>query len=155
MILRVFDPEKGTWVLFLFVAFFGVVVAVNSVFISKAISTHSGVVTDQPYEKGLAYDEILDKAKSQPDIVQRAVFEDGILRWTLKDTNGQAIDADVMARIVRPVSGGQDFEITLSHDKDGVYKADLDLPMKGRWEALLKAQWQSQQYQTRVPIIIE
>ena len=61
--MSIFNPHKGTWVLFSFVAFFGVIIAVNSVFITTALNSHSGVVTKQPYEKGLAYNQYLEKAE--------------------------------------------------------------------------------------------
>lgn len=153
MIARLFDPEKGTWVLLSFIAFFSVVVVVNTVFITTALSTHSGVVTDQPYEKGLAYNDILEAAKSQPSIVQFASYEEGVLRWSLVDDSGQPLDAEVHARIMRPVEDGQDFDIPMVRVALGVYEADLDLPMEGRWEAQLKAKWQSQQYRTRLSFI--
>ena len=145
----IFNPEKGTWVLFSFVAFFAVIVAVNSVFITTALSTHSGVVTDRPYERGLAFDEILETARSQPDLIQHATFERGILRWVLHDEDGEPLQADVQARLFRPVQGGQDFDIALTSKGSGIYEAHLDLPMKGRWDAQLKAAWDNTQYQTR------
>lgn len=153
MINRLFNPEKGTWVFCSFLAFFGAIVAVNAVFISTALRTHSGVITTQAYEKGLAYDEILEVAKAQPDIKQKASFEGGVLRWSLKDVDGQNLDANVRARLVRPVKDGQDFEVVLVPNSNGAYEAELNLPMKGRWDALLKAEWQKQQYQTRLSFI--
>lgn len=153
MSASVFNPEKGTWVLLSFIAFFGVIVAVNTVFITTALSTHSGVVTEQPYEKGLAYDETLKAARAQPDLQQKAYFENGVLRWVLHDENGQPLNADVNARLVRPVKDGQDFEVVMTQALGGVYEADLNLPMKGRWEAQLRAEWQTRQYQTRLSFI--
>ena len=153
MSTRLFNPEKGTWVLLSFIAFFGVIVAVNAVFITTALSTHSGVVTEQPYEKGLAYDETLKAARAQPDLQQKAYFENSVLRWVLHDENGQTLNADVSARLVRPVKYGQDFDVVMTQTSGGVYEADLNLSMKGRWEAQLKAEWQTQQYQTRFSFI--
>ena len=152
---KILNSEKGTWVFLSFVAFFGVIVAVNSIFITTALNTHSGVVTDQPYEKGLAYNEMLKTAREQPKIKQEATFENGVLRWTLHDKNGKRIEADVTARLVRTVKGGKDFEVTLQHVSQGLYETNLNLPMKGRWDALLKAEWQNQQYQTHLSFMAE
>ena len=151
--MSVLSREKGTWVLLSFIAFFGVIVAVNAVFITTALKTHSGVVTKQPYEKGLAYDEILQAAQNQPDLQQEAIYENGVLRWSLKTEDGQPLNADVSALLVRPVQGGYDYEAPLLKIGNGIYEAALELPMKGRWDALLKAQWNNSQYQIRYSFI--
>lgn len=145
--------DQGTWVLLSFIAFFGVIVAVNSVFITTALRTHSGVVTKQPYEKGLAYNKTLKVARDQARLNQEVSFNNGILQWVLKDEDGEPINADVTARLFRPVKDGQDFEVILIPISQGVYESYLNLPMKGRWDALLKAEWQTRQYQTRFSFI--
>ncbi len=149
-------PEKGTWVLLSFIAFFAVIIAVNAVYIITAVNSHSGVITDKPYEKGLAYDETLESAKSQPELNQKANFKNGVLRWELKAADGVPIDAKVTAHLVRPVKKGYDFDITFDHKGNGIYEAKPDLPLKGKWEAQLKAQWdKTSQYKTRLTIIAE
>ncbi len=147
------DRNKGTWVLLCFIAFFALIVAVNAVFISTALNTHSGLVTEKPYEKGLAFDQTLKLARAQPDIQQRAEFHDDVLQWSLHSPDGEPIAAVVNATLVRTVKDGYDFHVKLEHKGDGVYEAPLDLPLKGRWEARLKAQWKTLQYQTRYPFI--
>ena len=136
--------EKGTWVLLCFIAFFGVIVVVNSIFIYNALGTHSGVVTKQPYEKGLAYNETLEKARSQPDIAHIVSYQDGILRWELPGVD----DARGSARIVRPVHDGYDFDVTLRRVGGGVYEVQPDLPLRGQWTAKLKATWNNKNLQT-------
>ena len=153
MLKSILAPEKGTWVLLCFIAFFALIVVVNTVFVSTALNTHSGVVTDQPYEKGLAFNETLAEAHAQPAVKHEPSWEGNMLRWTLLDENGQPIDADVTALLFRSVKDGSDFAVALQPDGQGVYKAELDLPMKGRWEAQLKAVWNSSQYQTRFTFV--
>ena len=149
MVKSLLAPEKGTWVLLCFVAFFGLVVAVNAVFISTALRTHSGVVTDQPYEKGLAYNETLAQARAQPAVKHDASWKDGVLSWQLLDETDEPIDAEVSALLYRSVKDGSDFKVEMKPAGNGLYKARVDLPMKGRWEAQLKALWNNSQYQTR------
>ena len=48
---------KGAHVLATLLTFFGVVFAVNGVLVFEALKTHSGVVAQEPYRKGLAYNE--------------------------------------------------------------------------------------------------
>lgn len=155
MVKSIFAAEKGTWVLLCFVAFFALVAAVNAVFISTALKTHSGVVTDQPYEKGLAYNEMLARAGEQPAVDHKPSWQDGVLSWTLHDANGKPIEAEVTALLYRSVKDGSDFNVTLKPAEDGIYEANIDLPMKGRWEAQLKAIWKSSQYQTRFMFVAQ
>ncbi len=147
------NPEKGTWVFLVFAAFFGVIIAVNTVFITSALRTHSGVITDNPYEKGLEYDAMLKAAAEQPDMEQFVSFQNNTLIWNIKYADGRPLDADVTARLVRPVKGGHDVEITLQKKEAGIYSAKLNLPFKGQWQAILKAQWKTQRYQTRFSFI--
>src|SRR5262249_34112510 len=46
---------QGRHVLVAFLAFFGTVFAVNGTLIYEAVSTHTGLVANEPYRKGLAY----------------------------------------------------------------------------------------------------
>lgn len=150
----VLAPEKGTWVLLSFIAFFGVIVLVNSIFITNALRTHSGVVTDQPYEKGLAFNTMAEAAKNQPKLQQTALYQDGVLKWSLQDVAGIPVTADVTATLVWPVRKGFDHQVNLqASESAGIYQTVLDLPKKGQWSAHLKASWQGQSFQTRYTFI--
>ena len=48
-----------------FVMAFAVVFVVNGIFIYMAMQTHNGIVTENPYEKGLAYEQIVQEVKQQ------------------------------------------------------------------------------------------
>ena len=48
------------------VGFFGIIFAVNGYFLYSALSTHTGVVANEPYRKGLAYNERI-AADEQPE----------------------------------------------------------------------------------------
>ena len=105
-------PLSGWWVFTAFAAFFGVVIIVNGIFITSALGSFSGLVTEQPYKKGLAYNEILENARTQPNINHKVSFQEGILRWGLKEQDGTYIkEASVTANFTRPVKDGNDFWI--------------------------------------------
>lgn len=146
---EVVKPLSGRRVFLYFFLFFGVIVAVNAVFIIKALETHSGVVTERPYEKGLAFNKILEKARAQPDINHKILYAEGVLRWEFPIEN-----ADVIAVIVRPIKDGYDFEIPLEYVGDGVYQGKPQLPHLGAWTVKLKATWDDNQtFQTRYDLI--
>ncbi len=142
------EAGGGRFVAICFILFFGVIVVVNAIFAYMAISTQTGVVTKNSYEKGLAYNELLEKAKLQPKLSQKLSYNDGVLRWALADEGGAPlVDAVVNAKIIRPVQDGYDFNIELNHNGGGIYEAELSLPLKGLWEARLSSKWNNKQYQ--------
>jgi len=143
MMAEALQKNSGRVILMYFVGFFAVIIVVNSIFIYSALSTHSGVVTEQPYKKGLAFNETLAKAKAQPALEHEVFYDDGVLRWKLPVEN-----ASVTASIVRPVQEGHDFNIALKHTGSGVYEVKTELPLHGVWTANLKATWDNQQFQT-------
>tara|TARA_R110001592_G_scaffold29350_3_gene106507 strand:+ start:20670 stop:21131 length:462 start_codon:yes stop_codon:yes gene_type:complete len=139
----------GKQVLAYFVLFFGTIIIVNAVFIYIAVKSHTGVITENPYEKGLRYDQTISQAKAQQKMKDKVTFENGTLRWTLKDKDNSLVkDAYVTAKIIRPVQDGYDINITLNYNETGYYEAALNLPLKGLWQAHMKAQWNNTQYQT-------
>ena len=145
---------SGKFVAWCFISFFALIVVVNGIFAYKAVTTLPGVVTKNAYEKGLAYNDMLEKARSQPKISQQVSYDDGALRWELIDKQGAfIINAVVDARIIRPIKDGNDFDIGLKHMGEGVYEAEISLPFKGLWEARLSSKWDNKQYQTSYQFI--
>ena len=136
------------WLPFLLVLFFVVIAIVNAVFVYIAINTHTGVVTENPYQKGLDYNSVLEKSRAQPEINQIAEYENGILRWTLTNTDGTPIEqAEVTATLVRAIEEGYDTDLTFTHKGGGIYEADIStLPKAGLWIARLKSQWNNKEF---------
>lgn len=63
--------ESGWWVLWAFLAFFAVFASVDAYFVYQAISTHTGVVVENPYEVGLNYNEIIEKAEQLKQVKEQ------------------------------------------------------------------------------------
>ena len=139
---------KGSTVLIWFVAFFGIITLVNSVFIYTALHTHSGLVTENPYEEGLAYNERLDDIRHQPALDAHMSYEEGVFFWQVRDETGAPLDnAEVSAIVTRPVQSHNNYELALTPSGNGVYTTALDLPYKGNWKVELNAKWDNQHYQ--------
>jgi nitrogen fixation protein FixH len=148
-------PLNGWWVFSAFALFFGVIVIVNSVFITMALRTHSGVVTEDAYRKGLTYNEKLEQARNQPDIKSALHFENNILHWNIADQTGAAIEnATVTANFMRPIKDGDDFNAELHHDGNGVYSIQPEFPVNGSWKVILSAKWDNNTYQTATALIV-
>lgn len=144
------DRKKDKYILFAFLAFFGVVFTVDAIFIYTAITTQTGIVTEKAYEHGLNYNKTLLEAKSQLNLNDKVSFNNGVLKWDLDINN-----ADVTARIIRPIQDGHDFNIVLNHKGNGIYEATLDLPFKGLWEVKLSSKWNNKTYKTTHQFIVK
>lgn len=146
-------PEKsssyGKRVLLYFILFFVVVASVDAYFIIKALETHSGVVTENAYEKGLAFNDTLKKAKEQDglNISDTITLEDSRLIWAAKDENGNPLAAkNVTAKIIRPLQKKYDFDVILTEKEPGTYESKINLPLSGKWTVKLEAEINGQPY---------
>jgi nitrogen fixation protein FixH len=129
----------GRKMLIWMLSFFGVIIAVNAVFITKALQSNSGVVTENPYEVGLSYNKILEKRSKQEALGWKgmtAVESKSLLVYTLTDKSGKPITgAKVSVDMLRPVQKGYDFTLPLNDDGNGRYSAKLKVPVAGSWTA--------------------
>lgn len=137
--------QRGWWYPYIFVAGFGVVLAVNGTLAYFATSTFTGLSTDNAYEKGRLYNQNLALAKAQAEMgwtvdtkVTPTHDKDQAradIRITYRDRNGQAVDGlTVRAAMVRPTAKGYDHEIDLPALGNGQYGGLIDLPLAGVWD---------------------
>lgn len=145
---------QGKTVFLYFTLFFGLIAAVNSAFVYTALQTHSGTVTENAYEKGLAYNETLAAFKNQPKLKEKAVLDKDVFRWQIQNKDGSPVtNANATVTFFRPVAQGSDFSLTLAETSPGVYESQPDFPAKGVWTAQLDAVWDHKQYRTSQTII--
>ena len=136
-------PVRGSWIPWLFVAFFVLVVAVNGTMIWLAMSSWTGLAANQAYDKGLRYNRNLQAAQRQaalgwqPRLTARLVADTAAeTELLVTDAQGQPLlGAAVVADFERPSSEGADFRVVLSPASPGVYRAAFELPMIGAWNA--------------------
>ncbi len=153
--------KSDKWIPYLLIPFFAVIFLVNGIFIYLALTTHTGVVSDEAYNDGLAYNQILERAAIAKKLALQddVIFNDGLLSWTLKTESGKPITtATAKARFIRAVQDGYDFDVTLHNNGKGVYSAPVKAPLRGAWtvklDATLDAEWDNQLYQTTKRITI-
>jgi nitrogen fixation protein FixH len=141
-----------------FVMFFVGLAVVDGVLVTLAVRTQTGVVTDHAYEKGLAYNEVVDAAAAQAALGWKGAIEfvpsagnAGTLRLKLSDTSGKLLTLDsATATIIRPTQAGQDFEVTLSNGE-----APVTFPEAGQWEVRIFANVGGTPYQQSKRIVVE
>ena len=128
---------RGHHVLAGFLAFFGVVLAVNGAMIYSAISTHTGLVAIEPYRKGLYYNERIAAGERQDRlgwIVALEVRLDGSVLLRLAETAGRPVrNLKISAVLGRPSTNRHDMALTLVEKEPGEY-ATLAPPLsEGSW----------------------
>lgn len=136
----------GRMVLIGMVAFFGVVAAVNGVFIYLSLSTFPGVETDGAYRKGLTYNQSLAEAESwralgwRIDLAWRNQGPDRG-RFTLKLTGSDGaglVGQEVALILRRPVHAEADRNLRLGEGKAGVYGSKIISMAPGNWDAMVR-----------------
>ena len=136
-----------------FVMFFAVVAVVNGVMITLALRTHSGVVTDHPYEKGIAYNQVVEAVKTQDSLGWKAEigYASGALKFTLRDKNNQPLAPEkATATITRPTQSGMDFTAELKGAETPV-----TFPAQGLWEVRVDATHKGVHFQQSKRIVVE
>ena len=132
-----------TWVWFF--VFFLVIFTANAFMIFWAKDSFTGLVTDQAYEKGLAYNGTITEREAQRELGWSAsletvsLSEDNLkqrILLTIIDKDGKPVTgAKVMLTLFRPTKAGVDVEIALKERKNtGVYTIAMGIPYKGQWD---------------------
>ncbi|MGE0767470.1 MAG: FixH family protein [Hyphomicrobiaceae bacterium] len=133
----------GWHVLMMLLAFFGVVFAVNGVFIASALRSYSGVVSVEPYAKGLHYNDRIAAGERQASLgwhATLAVASDGAIALTLVDNAGRPVrGAQLSASVGRPATNRLDRPLTLFETKPGRYTSQAGRLDRGTWLVSVQA----------------
>lgn len=140
----------GKHVLFAMLAFFGVVIAVNGVFIHFAFDSWTGLTSRHAYTEGLAYNRTLERAAAQ-----RALGWTSELSVVRQDSPLGTVEVAALARLAKsdgaPVAGGEamllfqhpideklDLRVALAETAPGLYEVSTRLPAPGNWRLRLE-----------------
>lgn len=143
---------------FYFIAFFVALAIVDGTMVTIAIRTHTGLVTDHPYERGLAYNQVVQAASLQDEqawkgtiVFKQIAQQKGVLMFRLNDKSGKVLMLDsVYAEFIRPTQQGMDFSVIM----EGIDSA-VTLPAKGVWDIRIHASHQGIEYQQSKRIVVE
>jgi nitrogen fixation protein FixH len=135
----------GQHVFLILSGFFTIVFAVNAYFIWAALSTHSGVVANEPYRKGLRYNERIAAAERQANLGWRdeiMLAPDGRrLVIILRDAAGSPVRGlALVATLGRPATTRDDVALALDEASPGRYEAAIGLDGGGAFIASVEAQ---------------
>ncbi len=134
---------NGRHVLALFMIFFGVIFAVNGYMLFAALSTHSGVVSVEPYRKGLAYNARIAEAERQ-DVVgwsdRVSADRSGLVAVQMTARDGTPLSGlQFEAVLGRPVTARGDMPLTFTEVAPGYYHARVGPIEAGTWMITLEA----------------
>lgn len=127
---------NGWHVLAAFVAFFGLIFAVNGLFMYQAIHTFPGQTVDNPYEAGLEYNRTLAQAAAEARLGWKAqVGQSGeTIRLIVQDSAGRPVEGlTVSGKIERPATEQGRRMIQLKEVSAGSYQVALS-DMTGAWD---------------------
>ena len=150
-------PFRDRIIPWYFVMGFLVVLAVNVVFVRVAIQSNPGVVTENAYEKGLAYNDILAELKAEKALGWNATirYEKGQLHVTIDDRQHQPLTgATVTASIDRPLQQGFNQTIELAPTDTTDYAAPVQFPLHGQWDITLSILWNQQHAHIRQRLMV-
>jgi nitrogen fixation protein FixH len=132
--------KRDRWIPLAFIGFFLLLFSVQGVFVSIAVKTFPGLVTDKPYATGIGYNEVLKEQAAEAALgwQVQSKFETtgplaGQLTLQLADAQGQPLDAVVVAQAERMTKFPQIVELTPQTIAPGQVVLPVKLPMAGRW----------------------
>jgi nitrogen fixation protein FixH len=130
---------QGWHVLAILLAFFGSIFAVNGYFIFTSLATHSGVVSEEPYRKGLGYNQRIAADDRQSALrwqVALDVKATGTVKLALNETSGHPIGSRrVLLTVGRPSTRSFDRAIALTESAPGIYTGTSQEFAAGTWIA--------------------
>lgn len=134
---------NGRHVLAILLGFFGFIFAVNGYFAYAALSTYTGIVANEPYRKGLAYNQRIEAEERQNTLnwVETAQLAgDGTVVVTVAGADGHKVQGlAVTAVLSRPATDGFDHRLKFGEAEPGRYTANAGALAGGTWVIAIEA----------------
>ncbi|RAU23877.1 hypothetical protein CU669_02020 [Paramagnetospirillum kuznetsovii] len=148
------ERRPGWWYPYIFVAFFVLVMLVNFTMAYFATSTFSGLATERPYEKGLAYNKTIEAVRKQDEMgwtvdnkVELGANHGIHVTVSYRDRDGRPVEElTVKAQLVRPTAKGVDRTVSLARVSPGTYATHQELPLEGVWDMSVSAEGKDVSY---------
>ncbi len=139
-------PLTGRKVLFMLVAFFGVVIGINMVMMKLAILSLPGTDVDSAYSASLAYGNEIAAAHDQSKRnwkvdahIQRSADGGATLQVEARDNSGMPMTGlKFQGRFERPTDRRADQPVALVETGNGIYRGSASLITPGQWDLVLE-----------------
>jgi nitrogen fixation protein FixH len=139
-------PLTGAKVLFMLLAFFGVVIGVNMIMMRLAIQTLPGTDVDSAYSASLAYEGQIAAAHDQnarnwkvDAHIQRGPDGGATLQVEARDDSGKPMSGlTFQGRFERPTDRRADLPVALAETGIGIYRGSAPMIAPGQWDLVLE-----------------
>src|SRR6202158_3018886 len=139
-------PLTGAKVLFMLLAFFGVVIGVNMIMMRLAIQTLPGTEVDSAYSASMAYESEIGAAHDQnarnwkvDAHIQRGPDGGATLEGEARDNSGKPMSGlKFQGRFERPTDRRADQPVELAEMGIGIYRGSAPLIASGPWDLVLE-----------------
>jgi len=135
----------GRHVLIIFIAFFGVVFAVNAVMMRAALTTFSGLEAENPYKEGLAFNRRLADSRAQElrawsvdASVTRAADGQVAVAVAARDATGGLGGLTGIVRFEWPADRRRDHVAVLADIGGGQYRGGVEALPPGQWDVVVE-----------------
>lgn len=135
-------PLKGWHVLAALLAFFGTMIAANGVFLYFAVTTFTGIETNDAYRKGVAYNARLEESRQIDKLGWQAkvTAKSDRVELVLLTEDGKPVrGVKINGEIGRPATDQFDVELTFAEAGEGIYRAENITLAPGNWMLSLEA----------------
>ena len=141
-------PLTGRKVLFMLLAFFGVVIGVNLIMMRLAIQTLPGTEVDSAYSASLAYESQIAAAQDQnarnwkvDAHIGRDTGGGATLQVEARDKSGAPMSGlKFQGRFERPADRRADQRIALAEVGIGIYRGNAATVAPGQWDLVLEGE---------------
>lgn len=152
------DRHRGRFVPWIIAAFYLAFMSALIGFVFIAYGHPPNEITSNAYEKGLAYNDALDKSATQAQLgwLSTVRYDAGRVIFKLEDGRHQPVEkARVKAWFVHPALSALDRSFDLRNEGGGLYSADAPLPAQGAWTLHVTAELMDRQYQSTTQIQVD
>jgi nitrogen fixation protein FixH len=148
--------RRSRWIPWVFAGGMMVVVAVNAVLITTALTSFPGLVVQRPYDRGIAYNDELRQSRAQAALGWQVSprYESGRLVVGIADASGAFLPGlDVRATMSRPLGGEVQVDAELRPAAEA-YAAAIALPRRGQWDLRLVASGAAGDFRATYRIVV-
>src|SRR3954452_15156130 len=141
-------PLTGRKVLFMLLAFFGIVIGVNMIMMKLAIQTLPGTEVDSAYSASLSYESEIAAAHDQnarnwkvDARIGRDSAGGATVQLEARDNNGTPMSSlKFQARFERPTDRRADKPVALAEVAIGIYRGNAAGIVPGQWDLVLEGE---------------
>jgi nitrogen fixation protein FixH len=133
-----FDPRRGRWIPYVFVGLMLLVVVVNGGLVVAALTTFAGTTTGRAYDRGRAYNQVIEEAARQAALgwTARVALAGDRLSVSVTDREGLPVPGHLEGVLLRPLEGTTR-PLALASTAPGQWAAEPGALAPGQWEARL------------------